>query len=73
LLKSNFENQSRGSKISVKKINNNEYQVGLDADNSKKKEGLTDRYGEIFMHTQAEKTKFQEVIALELKNEFSRC
>lgn len=67
-LKSNFENQSR-----VKKISNNEYQLGLDEENANKREGLTDKYGEIFPHTQGEKTKFHEVIALELKNEFSKC
>lgn len=71
-LKSNFENQSRGQ-ISVKKINNNEYQVGLDAENSGKIAGLTEKYGEIIKHQQSEIETFNKVIASELNNEFSKC
>lgn len=71
-LKSNFENRSRGVP-SATKVNNNEYIVGLDAENSEKKSGLENKYGEIFHHTQTELTKFPEILGKELSNQIRNC
>ncbi len=71
-LKSNFENRSRGNPEAVK-IADNEYHVGLDSENSKKKEGLEDKYGEIFPHTDEEKTHFYTTCSVELENQMNRC
>lgn len=71
-LKSNFENRSRGVP-SATKINNNEYIVGLDAENSEKKQGLEKKYGEIFPHTQTELTKFPVILGQELQNTIKTC
>jgi hypothetical protein len=71
-LKSNFENRSRGNP-SATKISNNEYHVGLDAENSKKKEGLEKRFGNIFPHTDEEINRFFDYAAEEQKKEFEKC
>lgn len=71
-LKSNFENRSRG-KPTAEKIADNEYHVGLDSENSTKKEGLEEKYGEIFKHTDSEKEHFFSTCSVELDNAINRC
>lgn len=71
-LKSNFENRSRGNPQATK-IADNEYHVGLDGENSKKKGGLEKKYGEIFAHTEDEKTHFYDTCSIELEIQMNKC
>lgn len=68
-LKSNLENPGRA----ITKVSNDEYHVGLDEENAKKKEGLEKRFGEIFNHTEDEKDHFYDTCAVELERELARC
>lgn len=67
-LRSNFSNRSRATKISA-----NEYQTGLDAANSKKREGLENKYGKVFFHSKDEIQEFQKIQLLELQKAQSIC
>jgi hypothetical protein len=70
-LKSNFENASRGGEPT--KINDYEYVVGLDNENSDKRSGLENKYGTIFFMTEKEKQQFNEIASKEFHNEIVEC
>ncbi len=60
-LKSDFDS-------GLKKVNQNEYIVSVKrGNNANKLQGLEEKYGNIFNLTQGEKTRFNEVLQLELK------
>lgn len=71
-LKSNFENASRGE-VQPIKVNNLEYIVGLDRENSLKKAGLEKKDGRVFPLTSGEKQSFFKVASYEQNQVIKTC
>lgn len=72
-LKSDYENGGRGTGIVPLKVNDNVFQITMDSENSKKKEGLESRYGDIFKVSEKEESRLKEVGEKELISELEKC
>lgn len=72
-LQSDYAN-GKVSNPEPRKVNTHEYVVSLSREiNQKKRDGLEEKYGEVFLHTKEEVQKFFKIANLEFKNLLSKA